>query len=135
MSQVNCRRCYYLSCMLCRKCIEKIWYEALKKFKSYTSSPVRLLNTRSLSTPQDKHSGFLLPSLSVKKISGFSWPISRTHLGSGIFTSSPTFPPHSWNDITTWRKKLWHFFTTFQNYFYYKSASYFTSISRDRYYL
>ena len=67
-----------------------------------TSKAVRPLKTRSLSIPHDRHSGFRLPSLSVKNMWGLIRPISATQWGRGIQTSSPTLPPHSWNDITTW---------------------------------
>lgn len=67
---------------------------------------VRPPKTRSLSIPQVRHSWFLVPSLSVKNISGFVLPIAVIHSGRGICTSSPTFPPHWWNDITTYWSKI-----------------------------
>lgn len=69
--------------------------------KCCTSTAVRPRKFRSLSIPQERHSGLRLPSLSVKNMSGLLRPISATQWGSGMQTSSPTLPPHSWNDNTT----------------------------------
>lgn len=83
----------------------KWWRQQEVCNKCTTSIPVLPLNTRSLSIPHERHSVFLLPSRSVKKISWLSLPISKTHLGREMGISPVPFPPHSWNAITTFKTK------------------------------